>query len=263
MSNETTQMSANGLVPRPDDSAAYGPLVTALLTSSPPASISPTPPVANRRLREMGVRKAMGGTRGQLMRQMLLECGVVVVCAIFLSVLFNKWWLPTFNSMFDGITARADYFHDPALMWSMVGVLVFTTLLAGAYPAFYVSHFNASQIFRGGTKFGGNNLFSRVLLGFQVSISLITVIAGLGFSRNAAFQRDYDYGYDRAGLMGVSVPDRSTYDALRNAVQQLPGRCRWPAHGSTSALATAPLPQRQRGKNTRSATLRWATTTWK
>jgi|GEM_PF-1905050 len=98
----------------------------------------------------------------------------------------------------------------------MGGVLVFTTLLAGAYPAFYISNFNASQIFRGGAKFGGTNLFSRFLLGFQVMISLITVIAGLGFSRNAQFQRDYDYGYDRAGLMGVSVPDRNAYEALRS-----------------------------------------------
>lgn len=225
MASETATMTANGLMPRPDDSAAYGTVVTAILIflSACLNFANTTVARSNRRLREMGVRKAMGGTRSQLMRQILLECGVIVLFAIFLSLLINKWWMPTFNSMFDGITVEADYLNDAGLMRFMAGILVFTTLLAGAYPAFYISNFNASEIFRGGAKFGGNNLFSRFLLGFQVMISLITVIAGLGFARNAAFQRDYDYGYDRAGLMGVPVPDRSTYEALRNSVEQLPG----------------------------------------
>ncbi len=225
MAGETTRMAANGLMPRPDDSATYGPLVVAVLIffSACLNFANTTVARSNRRLREMGVRKAMGGTRSQLMRQVLMECGVVVLFAIGVSVLVNKWWMPAFNSMFDGISVGADYLNDPALLWFLFGTLMFTTLLAGAYPAFYISNFNASQIFRGGTKFGGTNLFSRFLLGFQVMISLITVIAGAGFARNSQFQRDYDYGYDRAGLMGVSVPDRNTYEALRNAVAQLPG----------------------------------------
>lgn len=225
MPQESNQMAANGLVQSPDDSATYGPLITAILIflSACLNFANTTVARSNRRLREMGVRKTMGGTRSQLMGQMLLECGVVVLGAIFLSILINKWWLPTFNSMFDGITVSADYLNDPTLLWILGGLLVFTTLLAGAYPAFYISGFNASQVFRGGAKFGGTNLFSRFLLGFQVMISLITVIAGIGFARNSAFQRDYDYGYDRAGLMGVWVPDRSTYEAMRDAVQQLPG----------------------------------------
>lgn len=225
MARASTRMAANGLMPSPDDSAAFGPIITALLIflSACLNFANTTVARSNRRLREMGVRKTMGGTRSQLMGQMLLECGVIVLVAIGLSILLNKWWLPTFNSMFDGITLSADYLNDTGLIWALGGILVFTTLLAGGYPAFYISNFNTAQIFRGGTKFGGNNLFSRFLLGFQVMISLITVIAGFGFARNAAFQRDYDYGYDRAGLMGVSVQDRSTFDALQHAVLQLPG----------------------------------------
>lgn len=225
MPRATSRLSANGLMPSPDDSATYGPLITGLLIflSACLNFANTTVARSNRRLREMGVRKTMGGTRSQLMGQILLECGVVVLFAILLSMLVNMWWLPIFNSMFEGITVQADYLNDAGLLWLMAGVLVFTTLLAGAYPAFYISSFNASQVFRGGAKFGGTNLFSRFLLGFQVMISLITVIAGIGFARNSAFQRDYDYGYDRAGLMGIWVPDRSAYDAMRDAVQQLPG----------------------------------------
>ena len=222
---QITEVGSNALVDRPEDSAAFGPFVLALLIllSACLNFANTTVARSNRRLREMGVRKVMGGTRSQLMRQMLLECAAVVVAAIGLSVLFNNWWIPTFNSMFDGLEAKADYSHDPNLMGFLIVTFVGTTLLAGAYPAFYVSRFNPSQIFSGAVKFGGTNLFSRLLLGFQVMISLITVISGVAFARNAAFQRNYDYGYDRKNVMGVRVNDRNTYEAYRNAVQYLPG----------------------------------------
>ncbi|MEI9807075.1 MAG: ABC transporter permease [Bacteroidota bacterium] len=101
-------------------------------------------------------------------------------------------------------------------------VIVVTTLLAGAYPAFYVSRFNPSIIFRGSVKFGGNNIFSRVMLGLQLSIALITVIAGIGFARNAAFQKNYDYGYNIENTIGVVVSDTNTFAALKNEVTAIP-----------------------------------------
>jgi hypothetical protein len=218
-------LEANGLIDRPDDSAAYGPFITALLIflSACLNFANTTVARSNRRLREMGVRKAMGGTRAQLMRQILLECALVVAVAILFAMLLSNAWMNTFNAMFEGINAQADFLHDTTLLGFLGVLFLFTTLLAGAYPAFYISNFNASQIFRGGVKFGGTNLFSRVLLGFQVVISLITVICGIAFARNAGFQKEYDYGYERAGLMGLRLPDQRSYEAIRNAVKDLPG----------------------------------------
>lgn len=220
-----TDMDFNSLYQRPEDSAAYGPFVLALLIlfSACLNFANTTVARSNRRLREMGVRKVMGGTRGQLMRQMLLECAAIVVAAIGLSILFNHWWLPVFNSMFEGIIVGADYLHDPTLIVFIAVVFIVTTLLAGAYPAFYISRFNPARIFSGTVKFGGTNLFSRLLLGLQVVVSLITVISGVAFSRNATFQQYYDYGYDRKNVLGVRVSDRNAYEAYRNAVQHLPG----------------------------------------
>ena len=70
--------------------------------------------------------------------------------------------------------------------------------VAGLYPAYYVSKYNATQIFRGGVKFGGSNLFSRILLGMQIVIAFITVTAGFSFARNAAFQRDFNFGFNQS-----------------------------------------------------------------
>ncbi|MEK7256908.1 MAG: ABC transporter permease, partial [Bacteroidota bacterium] len=134
-----------------------------------------------------------------------------------------QWWLPVFNQMFVYVDVQANYLSDPPLLIFLGCMLVGTSLLAGGYPAFYVSRFNASSIFRGSVKFGGSNLFSRLLLGLQVAIALITVIAGVGFSKNSAFQRTYDYGYDRENVMAVSIYDENSFNAFRNEIRHLPG----------------------------------------
>jgi hypothetical protein len=125
--------------------------------------------------------------------------------------------------MFGDVDVRADYLHDSGLLIFMVGTLTAATLLAGFYPAFYVSRFNPTTIFRGTVKFGGTNLFSRLMLGLQLSIAIITVIAGIAFARNAAYQKEYDFGYNMENAMGMMFPDSSVYVPLRNEVSAIPG----------------------------------------
>jgi putative ABC transport system permease protein len=223
--DKSEYIATNALVGRPNDAATYGGLILASLIffSACLNFANTTVSRSNRRLREMGVRKVMGGTRAQLMRQMLLECAAVVFMAIGVAILLSYWWIPTANSMFKGLEASADFLQDRVLQGFLLVMFAFTTLLAGSYPAFYISSFNATRIFRGSLKFGGSNLFSRALLGLQAVVSLVTVIGGISFARNAHFQKNYDYGYTRSDLIGVNVPDRSTFEALRNAVQDLPG----------------------------------------
>ena len=214
----------NNLAERPDDSATYGPIVFAfLIFLSACLNFSNTTVArANSRLKEIGMRKVMGSTYSQLILQMLLECGIIVTAAIALSVLLNSWWLPAFNKMFVFVDTKADYLHDPDLLLYIGMMLVITTCLAGAYPAFYISRFNPSSIFRGSVKFGGSNLFSRLMLGLQISISIVTVIGGIAFARNAEFQRTYDFGYSLENTMGMVVNDRNTFTAMKNEMANIP-----------------------------------------
>ncbi|MEP6846430.1 MAG: ABC transporter permease [Panacibacter sp.] len=218
-------IDSNSLYERPDDSAAYGPFVLAfLIFLSACLNFSNTTVArANKRLKEIGMRKVMGSTHAQLMWQLLMECSIIVFASILLSVLFNTWWLPAFNQMFQGVDAQANYLHDNNLLLFIGCMLIGATLLAGAYPAFYLSRFNPTSIFRGTVKFGGSNLFSRLMLGLQLTIAIITVIAGIAFARNAAFQRDYDYGYSIENTMGVTLNDTTAYMALKNELSSIPG----------------------------------------
>jgi ABC-type antimicrobial peptide transport system permease subunit len=164
----------------------------------------------------------MGSTQRQLIGQMLVECSMMVLVAILLSALLNHYWLPIFNRMFVYVDVQANYLHDAHLLLFLAGMLVFTTLLAGAYPAFYISRYNASSIFRGSVKFGGSNLFSRLMLGLQISISLMAVIGGIAFAKNAAFQNTFDFGFNIHNTMGVYVKDQNTYNTLRNEMAKVP-----------------------------------------
>ncbi|WP_295792057.1 ABC transporter permease [Mucilaginibacter sp.] len=214
----------NNLYRRPDDAATYGGFALAcLIFLSACLNFSNTTVArANKRLKEIGMRKVMGSTHTQLMGQLLMECGVVVIAAILLSVLLNLWWLPAFNQMFNGIKVTANYLHDSGLLLFISCMLIGATVLAGAYPAFYLSRFKPASIFRGTVKFGSSNLFSRLMLGLQLTIAIITVIAGIAFSRNAAFQRDYDYGYTIENTMSILLKDTTTYAALKNELSSIP-----------------------------------------
>lgn len=217
-------LGSNAFFERPEDAAAYGPIVLAfLLLFSACLNFSNTTVArASQKLKEIGMRKVMGGTQRQLMIQLLMECGFIVFLAILLSALLNMWWLPAYNKMFGYIDVQATYFHDSTLLFFLLITLLISTLLAGAYPAFYITRFNPSSIFRGNVKFGGKNIFSRLMLGLQVSIAIITVVAGIAFSRNAAFQKNYDFGYNIENTMSVSVTNKNSFDALKNEMAALP-----------------------------------------
>ena len=217
-------VDSNALFRRPPDSATYGPLVLSILILLSACLNFANTSVAqsNRRLKEMGVRKVMGSSVRQIVFQQFLECASIVLLAVFLSVIINNFWLAKYNTMFRNVHVTTDYLGDYILLGFLGLVFAGVTLLAGAYPAFYISRFNAANIFRGSVKFGGSNLFSRILLGLQVAIAFITVIAGVAFSNNSDFQRTYNYGYEKANVFSVYLKNESSYPALRDEFNKIP-----------------------------------------
>ncbi len=236
----------NYLWERPGDAAAFGALALAILVfiSACLNFSNTTVAQANRRLKEIGMRKVLGSSHGELIKQILLESAVIVLASILLSIALNNWWLPVFNEMFE-TEVKANYLSDASLQIFMLVLLIITTLFAGGYPAFYMSKFNPTSIFRGNVKFGGSNLFSRIMLGLQLSIAIITVIAGIAFAKNADYQRNFDYGYGLENTIGIRLSDTSTYQVLKNELAQIPeitaltGTCNHIAYGYRMPLIEA------------------------
>jgi putative ABC transport system permease protein len=178
--------------------------------------------VCNRRLREIGVRKVMGGTRRQLVGQMLTESFVVIGLATLLGMILAYPIVDWFNSTWKFTDLKIDYTRPEVLLF-VGGMAVFATLLAGSYPAFYISAFQPSSIFRGGILFGGSNLFSRIMMGLQVVISLIGIVVGVSFAQNAEFNRTADIGFEYQPILQAWLPDKQDFKKFNDAVQSIPG----------------------------------------
>jgi ABC-type antimicrobial peptide transport system permease subunit len=221
---ESQVIDKNAMLERPGGAAVYGPLILAILilVSSCLNFANTTVTQSHRRLKEIGVRKVMGSSYRQVMIQQLLECAFIVLPAIGLAMLLAAIWLPVYSGMLIYLDLRTPYLHDPTLQGVLVGLFLLVTGLAGAYPAFYISRFNATHIFRGAVRFGGRNLFSRCLLGLQIVIIFMTLITSIAFARNAAFQRDYDYGYRSADIMGIWLPQGKDGQVLHDELSRIP-----------------------------------------
>ena len=175
--------------------------------------------VSSQRLKEIGIRKVMGGQRLQLVAQFLGETLFVCFVALLLGMAIAEiLLLPAFNELWEYMKLEADYTSRPNFLIFMVFTLVCTAILAGAYPALYITRFQPVSILKGKLKFGGTNYFTRVLLFLQYGISLIAVVSSLAFIENARYQRDFDLGFDRAGVIYTNVANGHEYEVYRNAL---------------------------------------------
>jgi putative ABC transport system permease protein len=178
--------------------------------------------ISARRLKEIGIRKVMGSGRAHLIFQYLGEtlliCFLALVVGFILADLLVQGW----NLMWQYFQLTPNYLDNPSFLIFLVGVLVFTGIVSGSYPAFYISKFQPVKILKGKMELGGTNFFTRMLLGFQFATSLVAIVSAIGFIQNARFQRAYDLGFDVRGSIITPVSDQSQFDTYRNAVQANP-----------------------------------------
>lgn len=176
---------------------------------------------ATKRLKEIGVRKVMGGTRKALVFQFLTENVVLTLFALFLGfILAITVLIPGFDKLFD---VGMDFHYDQPRLWLFLLILViFTGLLSGAYPALYISNFSAINIFRGRLKFGGKNRLTKVFLTFQYILAMIAVVGGILFTQNTQFQKARDWGYDQNNVISAFINNDTEVKQLMNAMNQNP-----------------------------------------
>jgi hypothetical protein len=122
----------------------------------------------------------------------------------------------------NNIHLEANYFENPSFILFLAALLLFTGIVAGSYPAFYISKFQPVNILKGKLKFGGTNFFTRILLCLQFAISLIAIVSAFSFLQNARYQREYDLGFDIHGSVIVPVSNQSEFDTYSNTLLHNP-----------------------------------------
>lgn len=166
---------------------------------------------SNRRLKEIGVRKVLGGNRRQLILQFLAENLTICFLAIVMSLLIAQFLVPAYSAMWEGMDLEMNFSEDYMLYVFLVGLLVFTTLLAGFYPSLYVSKYDPVSILRGTLSIGKSGFLTKFLLGVQYTLTIVAMFASVAFVQNARYQDTLDMGYDRAQVLGVSVLNDNEY----------------------------------------------------
>jgi putative ABC transport system permease protein len=179
--------------------------------------------ISSRRLKEIGIRKVMGSMHGQLIVQFIGETMMVCFLSLLVGMAIAEWLLiPAFNSLWPYMKLTTDYFGKPDFLFVMIGILFFTGLLAGSYPALYISKFQPTTILKGKLKFGGTNNFTRVLLALQFAISLIGIVCSFAFTENARYQKNFDLGFNQKEVLFTWVNSEQEFNALRDVMAQHP-----------------------------------------
>jgi ABC-type antimicrobial peptide transport system permease subunit len=178
--------------------------------------------IANTRLKEIGVRKAMGSSRRQLIVQFLGENALICFLALLVSLVIAIFLLDEYNKMWSYMELKMDFIGNIGFWIFLIFLLVFTSVLAGAYSAFYISSFKPVDVFKGNYKLKEGGWLSKILLWFQMTVSIVALIAGFVFTQNAKFQQTIDMGYDMDMVLLVPSAPGVDIRALKSAYESNP-----------------------------------------
>jgi putative ABC transport system permease protein len=178
---------------------------------------------SEKRAKEVGIRKTVGSERSQLVKQFLGESVLVSIISFFGAAILVLLLLPWFNQVTE---KRILFPFAESLFWlSSIAFVLVTGLLAGIYPAFYLSSFNPVKVLKGtfrSGKFASVPRKALVVLQFTVSVALI--IGTIMVNRQIQHTKNRPLGYNNEGLVMIpmSTPDfKGKYDLLRDEMKSI------------------------------------------
>ncbi|HRE67063.1 MAG TPA: ABC transporter permease [Cyclobacteriaceae bacterium] len=176
---------------------------------------------SEKRAKEVGIRKSIGSMRAQLVSQFFSESVLMALFAFVVTIGLVYLALPWFNSVAD---KKIELLWSSPLFWLIgIGFSVLTGILAGSYPALYLSSFQPVQVLKGTFRAGrGASLPRQVLVVLQFSVSVILIIGTVVVFRQIQFAKNRPIGYERNGLINVYLQTNDIhkhFDAVRNELK--------------------------------------------
>jgi putative ABC transport system permease protein len=176
--------------------------------------------LSSRRAKEVGLRKTVGASRGQLIAQFLGEAVFLAVLALGLGLLLVVVLMP----LFDGLTGKT--FTIGVLGGSrlllLFGVAVVAGLLSGSYPALALSAFQPVKVLKGLKVFhGGKAYFRNGLVVFQFAIAIVLIVGTLVVYRQLRFIRGRDMGFDKSNLIYVNIPQLGGQEGMQQGAKRI------------------------------------------
>jgi len=167
------------------------------------------------RSKEVGLRKAIGANRSQLILQFLSESVLTAIVAMALAVLLVDLLLPQFN-LLSGKNLALDFLVNYSIISYLLGFAILTGLIAGSYPAFFLSAFQPASVLKTmAIKNSGGSVFRKVLVVAQFSISIIMIVGTIVVYSQIQFIRAKNLGYEKENV--VKIPRISKeYPSFKN-----------------------------------------------
>lgn len=156
---------------------------------------------SEKRAKEVGIKKTIGATRSSLIFQFLTESIMITAISVFIAIALIEGFLPAFGNL---LNIKLDISFFNYQIWTIIaGTVLITGLIAGSYPAFYLSSFNPIQVFK--KKIQGRQFLSfslrQVLIVGQFSFTVILIISTLVIYRQIQFIKDRPVGVDVNALV--------------------------------------------------------------
>ncbi len=180
---------------------------------------------AGRRAKEVGVRKVMGAVRKMLIKQFVAESMLVAVFSLLLALVLTTLLLPYFSD-FVGKTLTLAIGDNLFVLLLLVGIVLLVGLVAGSYPAFFLSAFQPAQILRGSGQPKGRHTRLRaglVVLQFTIAIALIVGVITIGSQLKYVKSKPLGFNKDNLVVLPASEDIYTQFESIKAQLLEQPG----------------------------------------
>lgn len=179
---------------------------------------------ATRKAKEVGIKKSIGAQRHSLIIQYLSESIITSFLSLLLAISIVWLLLPSFNLLTDKQIVFT--LIDPELLTWFIAITLFTGLLAGSYPAIFLSGFKPAAVLKGVVKGSWGELWARKgLVVFQFFLSVILIVSVLVIYKQIDFVQTKNLGYKKDHLIRMPIEGKveTTRETFLNEVKRIPG----------------------------------------
>ncbi len=175
---------------------------------------------SGKRAREVGLRKAIGAGRREIIFQFYNESIFMSIIALVFAVVMALILLPSFNSI-SGKDLDFNLFNNASIVLILIGTTLITGLISGSYPAFFLSAFQPVKVLSGNISSGKRgNLFRKVLVSFQFILTISLIIGTVIINNQLHFIRNQKLGYDKEQILCIPLKGdlNEKTDLLKNEI---------------------------------------------
>ena len=174
---------------------------------------------AQMRFREVGINKTMGATRGQLALRFYAETAILTFISLLLAIGMLLFGIPLFNQLADK-TLETSTLLNPGIAGSVLGIGVVVLLLAGSYPALFLSSFQPKNLLQTSfTKNNGAGLFRRSLVTAQFSASVVLLIGTFVFFKQMQFIQQKKLGFEPEQVVAITTVAAENLSQINGLMQ--------------------------------------------